>query len=176
MAVNSNFASQGTPVAGAYAQPSAGITEAVVTPADPSGNAYVTSLASGGNANLQTAAYRDSIITVNNGSTSTHPSAGGTIVSITPGTAGLWEVIAQVGISGTTVAAADSNNFALNVGTVASIAAITYPVQSTTGAGPSTVPGIILNLGTASVLNVTAVATSTAGAIYSATLVARRVG
>ncbi len=179
MAVNSNFSSQGaaTPAPGGYAQPSPGVTEQIVTPADPSGNAYATSLAVSGTANLQTAAYRDSLISVQNGSKASAPSAGGTIVSMTPGTAGLWEVVAQVAISGTTVAAADSNNFALNVGTVATISPITYPVQSTTGSPTvGATPPVIVNLGTASVLLVTAVGNSTAGSVYAATLVARKVG
>jgi hypothetical protein len=174
---NSNFNAQGTPVAGGYAQPAAGITEAIVTPADPSGNAYATSLASSGTANLQTASYRDSIVTVQAGSKASAPSAGGTVVSITPGTAGLWEVITQVAVTGTTVATADSNNFALNVGTVAAISPITYAVTGTTGqGGAGAVPGVILNLGTGSVVNVTAVGNATSGSVYSATLIARRVG
>jgi hypothetical protein len=179
MAVNTNFNAQGasSPVQGAYAQPAAGITEQIVTPADTSGNAYATSLAVSGVANLQTAAYRDSLISVQNGSKASAPGAGGTIVSMTPGTAGLWEVIAQVAISGTTVATADSNNFALNVGTVATISPITYPVQSTTGSPTvGTTPPVILNLGTGSVLLVTAVGAATAGSVYAATLVARKVG
>lgn len=178
MAVNSAFNQQSasSPVPGGYAQPSAGITEQLVTPADPSGNAYQTSLASGGVANLQTANYRDSQATVQAGSKATSPSSGGTVVSITPGTAGLWEISGSVGIAGTTVSATDSNNFALNVGTVPSIAAITYSVQSTTGGGAASLPATILNLTGSSVVNITAVAGATSGAIYSGTLVARRVG
>ncbi len=179
MTVNANFSQQGasTPAPGGYAQPSPGVTEQVVTCADPSGNAYATSLSSAGVANLQTAAYRDSIITAQNGSKASAPTAGATVVSLTPGTTGLWEVSALVGITGTTVSTADSNNFALNVGTVPAIPAITFPVQSTTGSSTlGQAPPVVLSLTGSSAVNVTAVANATAGSVYAATLVARRVG
>lgn len=174
---NSNLNTQGSPPGGAYIQPATGIVIQATVDCDVNGN--IQQSVAGPNTGLAyfgVAAYRDAQITVQNGSKASAPSAGGTIVTMTPGTAGLWEVIAQVAVTGTTVAAADSNNFALNVGTTATISPITYPVQSTTGAGASTVPPVVVNLGTASVLLVTAVGNSTSGSIYSATLVARRVG
>lgn len=179
MTVNTNFNSQGsaTPVAGGYAQPAAGITEAIVTPADVSGNAYATSLASAGVANLQTAAYRDSIITVQAGSKASAPTAGAAVVSITPGVAGLWEVSGLVAITGTTVATLETNNLALNAGTVAAIANITFPVTGTTGStNIGLIPATVLSLGASTAVSVTAVASATASSVYSATLVARRVG
>jgi hypothetical protein len=178
MAANSNFVSQGAPVLGGFAQPSPGITEAVVTPADPSGNAYATSLAASGTANLQTAAYRDSIATVQAGSKAAAPSAGGTCVSITPGTVGLWEITGLLGITGTTVAATDTNNFQLVANGSTLISTITFPVQSTTGSSTQGVFGpLVVNMtGTANTVQVQAAANSTGSSVYSATLVARRVG
>lgn len=179
MTVNTNFNAQGStsPVTGAYAQPAAGIAEAVVTPADPSGNAYATSLATSGVANLQTAAYRDSLVTVQAGSKGSSLSAGGTVVSITPGTAGLWEVGGLIAITGTTVGTVETNNMGLGVGTVPAIANITYPVTGTAGStNIGIIPPVVLSLTNSSVVNVTAVAAATSSSVYSATLVARKVG
>jgi hypothetical protein len=164
-------------VAGAYIQPTTGAVIVVTTDADVNGNLQQSVV--GPNAGLAyfgTSNYRDAQITVQNGSSASHPSAGGTIVSLTPGTAGLWEVVAQVGIGGTTAILVDTNNFQLLSGGGTVITTVTYPVTSTTGSGVATLPGVILNLGTATALLVTAAGASTAGSIYSATLVARRVG
>jgi hypothetical protein len=175
---NSNFNAQSNtfPVQGGYAQPSPGITEAVVTAADPSGNAYVTSLASGGNANLQTTQYRDSIITVNAGGTSAAPGIGATVATITPGTAGLWEVYGTVGVAGTAVVAqADSNNMQLSQSGTARVS----PIVCNATAAASTnvaIPAVILNLGASDTVQVLAIRAATAATIYSAALVARRVG
>ena len=176
---NSNFNAQGSssPVQGGYAQPAAGITEAIVTPADPSGNAYVTSLASGGSANLQTSAYRDSVITVNAGGTSAAPGVAGSVATVTPGTAGLWEIYGNLSIIGTTVSLQDSNNMSLAQNGTLRTSPLVFPVTSTTGStGIVAIPPTILNLGASDVVAVTVIRAATAGSVYSANLVARRVG
>jgi hypothetical protein len=176
---NSNFNTQGssTPVLGGYAQPAAGITEAIVTPADPSGNAYATSLAASGTANLQTAQYRDSIITVNAGGTSAAPGIAATVATITPGTAGLWEITGNLSIIGTTVALQDTNNMSLCQNQTAKLSPLSFPVTSTTGS-TAVVPivPVILNLGASDLVNVLAIRAATASSVYAANLVARRVG
>lgn len=175
---NSSFNPQASnaPVPGGYAQPSPGVTEQIETPADVSGNAYVTSMASGGLANLQTAAFRDSIITVQNGAKATAPTAGTVIATVTPGTAGLWEATVTLAVTGTTVATADSNNFAINQTAVAKISPVPFPVNGTTGSTAVVTQVVTLNLNNTDTINVTAIANATASSIYSASVVARRVG
>jgi len=175
---NSNFNAQGTssPVTGGYAQPSAGVTEAIVTPADPSGNAYVTSLASGGSANLQTSAYRDSLVTVNAGGTAAAPGIGATIATITPGTAGLWEIYGTVGVAGATNTLADSNNVQLQQAASAKISPLCLPVGASVSSANAAIPATILNLGASDAVLVTAIRAATSGTTYSAALIARRVG
>lgn len=176
MATNPNFASQGTPVAGGYAQPTSGITEAIETPADPSGNAYATELASGGTAILETGLYRDSIVTAIGAGKQTAPTAGTVVATVTPGTAGLWECTVTLAVTGTTVATADSNNFAINQTAAAKMSPVPFPVNGTTGSPSEVVVTVVLNLSGADTVNVTAIANATASSIYSAAVVARRVG
>jgi hypothetical protein len=178
MAVNTNFNAQSTssPVEGGYAQPAAGITEQIVTPADPSGNAYATALASSGTANLQISQYRDSIITVNAGGTAAAPGIGATVATITPGTAGLWEVFGTIGVAGTAIVAqADSNNMQLAQSGTARVSPL---VCNATAAAATnvTISPTILNLGASDTVQVLAIRAATAATIYSANLVARRVG
>ena len=175
---NSNFNAQGasSPVTGGYAQPAAGITETIVTPADPSGNAYITSLAASGSANLQTANYRDSVITVNAGGTAAAPGIGATIATITPGTAGLWEVYGTVGVAGTAIVAqADSNNMQLSQSGTARVSPILLCATAAAGANVPITP-TILNLSASDTVQVLAIRAATAATIYAANLVARRVG
>jgi hypothetical protein len=139
-------------VVGAFIQPSAGLAMTAV------------------------ANFRDSSITVQAGTSATTPSAGATIASITPGVAGLWEVTANIGISGTTAVLVDSNNFALNAGGSAVLGRICYPVLGTAGAVPETIQPVVLNLTASSVVTVTAIANATSGATYTANIVARQVG
>lgn len=177
MPVNPNFSSQGVVVPGGYAQPSPGVTEQIETPADPSGNAYKTSLAASGTANLQTANYRDSIITAQAGGKQSAPSAATVIATVTPGTAGLWECTATFGVSGTTAVATDSNNFALNQTSTAVISPVAFPVGTFTATADfSTSVTVVLNLSGVDTVNVTAIANATGSSIYSAMIVCRRVG
>jgi len=179
MSVNTNFNAQGTanPVAGGYIQPAAGVTAALVSPSDPSGNALATSLASGGVANLQTTAYRDSVVTVNAGGTSAAPGVAATVATMTPGTAGLWEVSGILSVIGTTVALQDSSNMQLAQSGTARTTPLVFPVTSTTGS-TATVPitPVILNLSASDTVQVLAIRAATAGSVYAANMVARRVG
>lgn len=178
MPTNSNFNQQSStsPVPGGYAQPSPGVTEQIVTIGDPQGNAYATSMAASGVANLQTAAFRDSTVTVQATATQTSPTASTVIATITPGTAGLWEVSGEVTVSGTTVAAADTNNMTLFQTATSRLPILTI-VPSTTGSTVAwPITPITLNLSGADTVNVKAVANATTNAVYGATLVARRVG
>lgn len=174
---NTNFNPQGTAqVTGGYAQPSPGVTEGVVTPADPSGNAYATSLAASGTANLQTANFRDSVITAQAAGTQTGPTAGTVIATITPGTAGLWEIMAEVSITGTSVVAAESNNVALYQTSTARLNPIPMP-STTAGVNPPVAIGpLVLNLSGADTVNIKALANATGTAIYAAAIICRRVG
>jgi len=176
---NSSFNAQSPnePVTGGYAQPAPGITEQIVTIGDVNGNALATSLASGGVASLQTASYRDSAITVQATGTASAPAAAAVVVTITPGTAGLWEVSGKVTISGTTVAAADTNNMALYQTSTARLNPILVIVPSTTGSTVEwDIPPVVLNLSAVDTVNVKALGNATASSVYGATLVARRVG
>ena len=173
---NPNFSQQGTPVPGGYAQPASGITEQIETPADPSGNAYATSLASGGVANLQTANFRDSVVTVQATGIQAAPTAGTVVATCTPGTAGLWEVEGSIAITGTTVAATDSNNMGLyQTGTSRQVLQIAVPGTTGSTVGWSFGP-VVLNLSGADTVNIKAIASATASSSYNAQIICRRVG
>lgn len=177
MATNTNFNAQGTAVPGGYAQPSPGVTEQIETPADPSGNAYATELASGGTAVLEEGLYRDTVVTVQVMHTASAPAAAAVVATITPGTAGNWEISGYVTVTGTTVAATDTNNMALNKTSTAILSPIPMLITGTTG---STVfwpiPVTVATLTGADTVNVTAIANATASSVYQACIVARRVG
>jgi hypothetical protein len=179
MAVNSSLNTQGTPPGGAYIQPAQGYVIQATTDADVNG-ALQQSVA-GPNAGFSyfgVASYRDAQATIQAGSKASAPSAGGTCVTITPGTVGLWEITGLLGITGTTVATTDTNNFQLIANGSTLISTITYPVPSTTG-GQGAVPFgpvVVSMTGTANTVQVQAAANSTASSVYSATIVARRVG
>lgn len=176
MPVNTNFTTQGVPVPGGFAQPGPGITEQIETPADPSGNAYATELAAAGVSILETGLYRDTIVTAQAGGKQTTPTAGTVIATVTPGTAGLWECTVTMAVTGTTVATVDSNNFAINQTAAAKVSPVPFPVNSTTGSTSIVTVVLVLNLSGADTVNVTAIANATASAIYSASVVCRRVG
>ncbi len=176
MPVNSNLNAQGTPPPGAYAQPAPGIVEQAVTPVDVSGNAYATELASGGVSILEEAFYRDAQITVQASATTTGPAAAAVLATITPGTAGLWEVTAEVSITGTSVVAAESNNAALYQTATARLNPIPMPATTAGVNPPVTIGPIVLNLSGADTVNIKALANATATAIYAASIIARRVG
>ena len=159
-------------------QPAPGIVEQAFIPADVNGSLQQTVAGpTSGYSYFGTANFRDAQVTVQGGSTASAPAAGGTVVSITPGTAGLWEVTASLAISGTTTAAAESNNMALYQSATARLSPIPFAVISTTGAaGAVTAPSVILNLSASDTVMVKAVANATASSVYAASVVARRVG
>lgn len=149
-----NLSAQGSAVAvGAYFQPSPGVA---ITGVEP---------------------YRDGTITAQIGAKAAAPGAAGSVASVTPGTAGIWEISGTVAVSGTTVATADSNNMALNKTSTALLALIPYAVNGTTGApGVGTFGPVLSSLSATDTVNVTAIGASTASSIYSASIVCRLVG
>lgn len=120
---------------------------------------------------------RDAQITVQAGSTAAAPAAAATVATVTPGTAGLWEITGTVAISGTTVAAADSNNMRLSAAGSTVLANIPIGVQATTGS-PGSYPfgPVVVNLAAPDTVTVTAVSNATASSVYAASIVARLVG
>ena len=159
-------------------QPSPGIVEQAIVNADVNGNIQqAVASPTSGYSYFGIASYRDAQVTVQGGSTASAPSAGGTVVSITPGTAGLWEVTATCALSGTTVVATDSNNFALYQSAAAKLSPIPFAIISTTGAaGAVSVAPIVLNLSAGDTVQVKAIGNATASSVYAASVVARRVG
>ncbi len=136
---------QGTAVAGGYIQPASGVTAAGVVQ------------------------FGDTQVTAQVSSSANAPGALGTVATVTPGTAGLWKVSGTVSISGTTVAAAETNNMQLRQTTTARLTNIPIGVNGTTGAPGSCPFGpIILNLSATDTVNVVAVGASTASSIYGA--------
>lgn len=179
MTANSLFNTQSndSPVTGGYVQPAAGVTGALVCLTDTAGSAIKTVGTASNVGYMGIAQYRDATVTAQVGATASAPTAGTVVATVTPGTAGLWEVTGTIGISGTTVVAADSHNMALNQTAVAKIAKIPSPLISTTGAavvfpfGP-----VILNLSNADTVNITAVGNATASSVYAAQIFCRLVG
>ena len=147
-------------------------------PADVSGNLQQS--VAGPNAGLSyfgAANFRDAFITAQISSSATTPAAGATIATVTPGTAGLWEVSVTASVLGTTVAAVDSNNMQLMQTTTSRLNPMALTVPGTTGAPfQSVYPAVILNLSAVDTVNVKAIALATTGAVYAATIVCRRVG
>lgn len=177
MPTNTNFNPQGSPVPGGYAQPSPGVTEQIETPADPSGNAFATVLPASGTAILENDPLRDTLATAQVMHTASAPAAAAVVATVTPGTAGVWEISGYVTVTGTTVAATDTNNMALNKTSTAILSPIPMLITGTTG---STVfwpiPTTTASLTGADTVNVTAIANSTASSVYQACIVCRRVG
>jgi hypothetical protein len=122
-------------------------------------------------------AYRDSLVTVQAAAQATAPTAGTAVATVTTPPAGLYEVSGTLSISGTTVAAADSNNMQLKQGSTVKLTNIPIAVNSTTGT-PGAVPfgPVILNLDGATSVTINAVANATGSSIYAAQLICRQVG
>ena len=95
------------------------------------------------------------------------PSAGGVIATTTLA-AGTYDVFLYTNLSGTT-AGLDRPNLAFNVGGVQKMV-----ILSTLG-GITDPSNIRITVGAATTINVTAIATSTAGSVYRAVINARRV-
>lgn len=122
-------------------------------------------------------AYRDAQVTASVASSAAAPGAGGTVATVTPGTAGLWEVSGTISISGTTVAANETNNMQLRQTSTVKLTNIPIGVNSTTGA-PGAVPfgPLILNLSGVDTVNIIAVNAGTGSSIYGAQINCRLVG
>lgn len=121
--------------------------------------------------------YRDSIVTVQASGTATAPSAADVIATITPGTAGIWEITVTISISGTSVVATESNNMSLYQTAAAVIDPLIFAATTAGTPQPITFKGILLNLSAVDTVNVKAKANATAVTpIYAALIVARRVG
>lgn len=188
--VDANYQAQSSssPVQGGYVQPSPGITEAIVTLGNDAG---VSAFGTAGTASaavltvqgiasgtpVQAKLYRDSTVTAQASAKATSPGALGTVATVTPGVAGLWEVSGAVAISGTTVATADSHNAQLRQTSTAVLTNIPIGVQSTTGSDESALFGpVVLNLSAVDTVNVVSVGAATTGAIYAAEIICRLVG
>jgi hypothetical protein len=127
--------------------------------------------------NLRVKPYQNSTITAQVGAVVSAPAASATVASVTPGTAGLWEIQGTVSIAGTTVAAADSNNMRLRQAGTNVLANIPIGVQSTTGAnGVAQFGPLVLNLSAVDTVNIIAVGNATASSVYGAQIVARLIG
>jgi hypothetical protein len=133
--------------------------------------------ATSGYAYLGTANFRDSFVTVQGGTTAAAPAAGGTVLSITPGTAGMWEVSGATWVTGTVAAAADSNNMALYQTATARYSPIPLTITSTTAStAPQPFGPVVLSLSATDTVKVQAIGAATGSSVYQATLIARRVG
>ncbi len=174
----------GVRIDGVWAQASttAGQTGALVmgavTTAAPTyvtGNSDPISLTTTGMVRTFDVLYRDTTVTAQAGGTSTGPAGGATIVTVTPGTAGIWEVTGGVSVTGTSVVGAESNNMGLYQ-TAASVL-VPIPMPCTTAGSGMVQPfgPLLLNLSGADTVNVKAIGAATATAVYAASVVARRV-
>jgi hypothetical protein len=159
-------------------QPSPGIVLTGHVLADVNGNLQQSvNSSNSGYSYLGTAQFRDSFVTVQGGSTASAPAAGGTVVSITPGTAGMWEVTGATWVTGTVAAATDSNNMALYQTGTARYSPIPLTITSTTAStAPQQFGNVVLNLSASDTVQVKAIGSATASSVYQATLIARRVG
>jgi hypothetical protein len=121
--------------------------------------------------------YRDSTVTAQASGTQTAPTAGTVIATVTPGTAGIWEVVATISISGTSVVATESNNMGLYQTAGAKLAPIVYAATTAGTAAPVSTGRILLNLSGVDTVNVKAIGNATATTpIYAAAVVCRLVG
>lgn len=122
-------------------------------------------------------AYRDQTVTVQNSATASAPTAGTAVATLTTPAAGTYEITGTLSISGTTVAAADSNNFNLKKGGTTLLTNIPIAVNSTTGT-PGAIPfgPVIITLDGSTSVTVNAVGNATGSSIYAAQLIGRVVG
>jgi hypothetical protein len=155
------------------------LVQGAVTTGDPTYTTAQTdplSLTTAGGLRTFNKEFRDSVVTAQVTTTASAPTAATVVATVTPGTAGIWEVTGFIAITGTTVGAAETNNMGLYQ-TAASKYVIPILVASTTGnlfAWP--IPPILLNLSGADTVNVKAIGNATSGSVYLASLVCRRVG
>jgi hypothetical protein len=121
--------------------------------------------------------YRDAAITVQASGTATAPTAATVIATCTPGTAGIWEVVATVSISGVSAVAAESNNMGLYQTASARLAPIVFAATTAGVAVPVSTAPILLNLSGVDTVNIKAIGNATSTTpIYAASIVCRLVG
>lgn len=156
------------------------LVQAAVKTADPTyvdGQTSPLSLTTGGGLRTFGKGYRDSIVTAQGSGTQTAPTAGTVIATVTPGTAGLWEVSVTVSISGVSAVAVESNNMGLYQTAAAKLAPIVFAATTAGTPQPVTSPPVLLNLSAVDTVNVKAIANATAVTpIYAAQIICRRVG
>jgi hypothetical protein len=151
---NLNQQSADNPAFGAYAQPTPGLTLSAVT------------------------TYGDSDATVHVATEAAAPGALATVATCTPG-AGLWKVWGTVSVSGTTVAADDSNNMRLVYGATPTtlLGAIPIGVNGTTGfPGAAPFGPVQVQLAATEVVKVIAIAAATASSLYAAQIICQKIG
>ncbi|GHF92110.1 hypothetical protein [Streptomyces griseosporeus] len=112
--------------------------------------------------------------TTANGSV-TSPGADAAIATTATLPAGTWEIEAKTFITGTTVAALESDNMKFKIGATA-VATIINPVPGTTGATDTGEIRMRVNLPAPSPVSVASGAAGTTGAVYKASIVANKVG
>lgn len=156
------------------------LVQGAVTTADPAyTNAQTSpvSLTVGGGVRTFAKMYRDSVVTVQAAAQAAAPSAGTAIATLTTPAAGTYEVFGTLSVSGTTVAAAESNNFNLKQGATTLLTNIPIAVNALTGT-PGAVPfgPVVVTLDGSTSVTVNAVGNATVSSIYAAQLVGRRVG
>lgn len=179
MTTNTSFNAQSAahPVAGGYVQPSVGVTGALVCVTDTAGNALKSVGATSGVTYAGVAQYRDATVTAQSSGTQTAPTAATVIATVTPGTAGIWEVIAKVSISGTSVVATESNNMGLYQTAAAKLNPIVYAATTAGTAAPVWTAPILLNLSAVDTVNIKAIGNATATTpVYAAEVYCRLVG
>lgn len=174
--VTASGVAQGSTTSGQTGQ----LVQGAVTTADPSYTTAQTnplSLTTAGGLRTFSKQYRDSLVTAQVSSSASAPGAGGTVATVTPGTAGLWEVTGTISISGTTVAATETNNLRLKQTSTTILSNIPIGVTSTTGSSGAVPFGpVILNLSNSDTVTVVAVSAATGSSIYGAQICCRLVG
>lgn len=116
--------------------------------------------------------YRDTQVSVHVSSSAAAPGAIGTIATCTPGTAGIWEISGTVSISGTTVAANETNNIRLRATGTTILDAIPIGVTGTTGsAGAVPFGPVRVTLTAANTVNLVSIAAGTGSSIYGGQII-----
>jgi hypothetical protein len=151
--------------------------EQILGPAGALGSVTVTGTAQVSSSGAPLQLFRDSTITQQITNSSAAPAAGATIATITPSVAGLWEISGFVLVTGTTVAAVDTNNMELFLASTGKINPILFVVPATVGmVAPQPLPVIVMQLSGANTVNIKAIANATAASLYLAQIVCRQVG
>jgi hypothetical protein len=121
--------------------------------------------------------YRDGQVTAQGAATSAAPTAGTVVATVTPGTAGLWEVTGSLSVTGTTTVAAESNNMGLYQTATARLSLIPFGDVGTAGVNGAVPFGpVVLSLSAADTVNVKAIGNATGSSVYAASVICRLVG